>query len=247
MRLRLEKSPGTRVIIVRHGESTFNALGLYQGSSDESVLTETGRREARITGEFLSKITFDSVYISPLKRAQETAKEILDVINVPKQAVFITDKLRENDLPHWEGLSFRYVQENFPAAYQIWKQLPHLFWIHLDGETQFYPALSLYERVQEFWQEILPSNVGKTLLIIAHGGTNRALISTALGISPAFYHNFKQSNCGISVVNFANGYLGSGQLEVMNLNHHLENLRYKRKEKRIFQRQGSLKFTQRKV
>ncbi|HAA32071.1 MAG TPA: hypothetical protein DCE56_35680, partial [Cyanobacteria bacterium UBA8553] len=34
---------GTRVILVRHGQSTYNLLGLYQGSSDESVLTQQGR------------------------------------------------------------------------------------------------------------------------------------------------------------------------------------------------------------
>ena len=40
----------TRVILVRHGQSSFNAEGRYQGSSDESVLTEFGRQTARQTG-----------------------------------------------------------------------------------------------------------------------------------------------------------------------------------------------------
>ncbi len=110
MQLKLEKSPGTRVILLRHGESTFNALGLYQGSSDASVLTEVGRRDARITGNFLKGIAFDAVYISSLQRAQETAKEILEVISIVPEAVVITDKLRENDLPNWEGLAFQYVR-----------------------------------------------------------------------------------------------------------------------------------------
>lgn len=221
MQLKLEKSPGTRVILLRHGESTFNALGLYQGSSDESVLTEVGRKDARITGEFLQDIEFDAVYISSLKRAQETAQEIFTVMNVLPKAVFITDQLRENDLPAWEGLAFQYVREIFPEAYQIWKQRPHEFWMQVDAETRFYPALNLYKRVQEFWQEVLPIHVGKTVLVIAHGGTNRALIATALGISPEFYHCFQQSNCGVSILNFVDGTLASGKLEVMNFNHHL--------------------------
>ncbi|MBD2344564.1 histidine phosphatase family protein [Anabaena subtropica] len=221
MQLKLEKCPGTRVVLLRHGESTFNALGLYQGSSDESVLTEVGRRDARITGEFLKRIAFDAVYISSLKRAQETAKEILEVISVPANAVFIDDRLRENDMPAWEGLAFQYVREIFPEAYQLWKQRPHEFWMRLDNETRFYPALNLYERVKEFWHEVLPNNVGKTLLVVAHGGTNRALIGTALGIIPEFYHCFQQSNCGISILRFTDGLLGSGQLEAMNLNSHL--------------------------
>jgi broad specificity phosphatase PhoE len=244
MQLKLEKCPGTRVILLRHGESTFNALGLYQGSSDESVLTEAGRNDARITGEFLKEIAFDAVYISSLKRAQETAKEVLEVINVPSKAVFITDKLRENDMPSWEGLAFEYVREIFPEAYQLWKQHPHEFSMQVDAETRFYPALNLYKRVKEFWQEVLPHNVGKTLLVVAHGGTNRALIGTALGISPEFYHCLQQSNCGISILHFPDALLGYGKLEAMNLNHHLHFLKEGKREKRMFKRKGSQRYTE---
>ncbi|HEY9802844.1 MAG TPA: histidine phosphatase family protein [Leptolyngbyaceae cyanobacterium] len=234
MQLKLESGQGTRVILLRHGQSTFNALGLYQGCSDESVLTEVGRKDARITGNFLQEIAFDAIYISSLKRAQETAKEILEVITVQPNAIFISDKLRENHLPSWEGLAFQYVRETFPELYQIWKQRPHEFWMEIDDKTRFYPALDLYKRVQEFWQEVLPRHIGQTLLVVAHGGTNRALISTALGISPEYYHCFQQSNCGISIVNFSDGLLGSGQLEVMNLNYHLNVLSKEEKEESIF-------------
>ncbi|BAY89250.1 MULTISPECIES: histidine phosphatase family protein [unclassified Tolypothrix] len=241
MYFKLEKSTGTRVILLRHGESTFNALGLYQGSSDESVLTAIGRRDARITGKFLQKIAFDAAYISSLKRARETAKEIFAVMAVQPREILISDKLRENDLPIWQGLAFAYVRATFPEAYQVWKQRPHEFYIQIDGETKFYPALDLYQRVQEFWQEVLPKHLGQTLLVIAHGGTNRALISTALGISPAFYHCWQQSNCGISVLNFADGSLGSAKLEAMNLNHHLSWEREGRR--RVFKRKVSQRFT----
>lgn len=232
MQLKLEQSQGTRVILLRHGQSTFNALGLYQGCSDESVLTELGRKDAQVTGNFLQEIAFDAVYISSLKRAQETAKEILAVISVKSTAIFITDKLRETHLPSWEGLAFQYVRETFPEAYKLWKQRPHEFWMEIDDQIRFYPALDLYARVQEFWLEVLPRHIGQTLLVVAHGGTNRALISTALGISPEYYHCFQQSNCGISIVNFPDGLLASGQLEVMNLNYHLQVLR--EEEGRVF-------------
>ncbi|MBE9004670.1 histidine phosphatase family protein [Fortiea sp. LEGE XX443] len=221
MQWKCEENQGTRVILLRHGQSTFNVLGLYQGSSDESVLTELGRKEARITGDFLKGLTFDGLYISSLQRAQETAKEILKEITVNPNTIFITDKLRENHLPNWEGLAFQYVRETFPEAYQLWKQRPHEFWVQIDSKTKFYPALDLYEQVQEFWQAILPYHVGKTVLVIAHGGTNRALISTALGISPKYYHCLQQSNCGISILNFPDGTLASGELKAMNLNSHL--------------------------
>ncbi|MBW4667501.1 MAG: histidine phosphatase family protein [Cyanomargarita calcarea GSE-NOS-MK-12-04C] len=239
MQLKLEKSRQTRVILVRHGESTYNALGLYQGSSDESVLTDVGRSDARKTGSFLEGLAFDAMYASSLKRAQETAREILGVMapQVDQSEIFVTDKLRETDMPAWQGLAFQYVRENFPLKYRFWKQSPHEFWMNpisqLDSlflgeegleqssDLCIYPVLSLYQRVQEFWQEVLPHYVGKTLLLVTHGGTNRALISTALGITPDRYHCIQQSNCGISLLNFADGSLESGQLEVMNLSSHV--------------------------
>ncbi|NJS16920.1 MAG: histidine phosphatase family protein [Nostocaceae cyanobacterium CSU_2_110] len=70
-------STNTRVILLRHGQSTYNVLGLYQGSSDRSNLTELGRQQAILTGTFLKNIKFDAIYSSPLKRAQETAIEVL--------------------------------------------------------------------------------------------------------------------------------------------------------------------------
>jgi probable phosphoglycerate mutase len=85
MRLKLngkvgDERQGTRVILVRHGESTYNALGLYQGSSDESVLTEAGCHTARQTGAFLRGLAIDAIYTSSLQRAQETAREMLAVM-----------------------------------------------------------------------------------------------------------------------------------------------------------------------
>ncbi|MDV2990477.1 MAG: 2,3-bisphosphoglycerate-dependent phosphoglycerate mutase [Chroococcidiopsis sp. SAG 2025] len=254
MRWKHEEDRATRVILVRHGQSTYNALGLYQGSSDESVLTEVGRTDARLTGDFLKGVVFDAIYSSSLKRAQETAQEILRVISSLAQ-LRLTNKLRETNLPAWQGLSFQYVRENFAKEYRLWKQHPHLFEmeLHAVGEIvrrqggqgrqgssvasalivnqqpttnsqqldKFFPALDLYQRVREFWQEILPRHRGQTVLLVTHGGTNRALISTALGITPDRYHCIQQSNCGISVLNFPDGSLESGQLEAMNLNTHV--------------------------
>ncbi|MEL7246110.1 MAG: histidine phosphatase family protein, partial [Cyanobacteria bacterium J06573_2] len=62
----------TRVILVRHGRSTYNEQQRYQGCCDESVLTEKGKLQALKTGLALSQIRFDAVYVSPLKRTQET-------------------------------------------------------------------------------------------------------------------------------------------------------------------------------
>jgi phosphoserine phosphatase len=251
-------STNTRVILLRHGQSTYNALGLYQGSSDRPNLTELGYQQAQLTGTFLNNLKFDAIYASPLKRAQDTVKEIFKAIDptVVPLTINTVSHLRETDLPAWQGLPFQCVKEQFPENYRTWKQRPHEFCMTISQEMRegeirgrgdagmgrhgdglrgkeeerdkeittskiqnlksFYPALDLYDRIQQFWQEILPRHVGETILIVCHGGTNRALISTALEISPAHYHCIEQSNCALSVLDFPNGRLESGKLAAMN-------------------------------
>lgn len=213
---------GTRVILIRHGQSTYNALGLYQGCCDESILTETGHQTARETGAFLREIKFDAVYTSPLKRAQETTGQILEAMKygVNPQQIHVVPLLRETDLPSWQGISFQQVRQQFATEYLLWKQKPHQLAMEIvrEGVKQnFYPALDLYKRLRQFWQEVLPRHNNQTLLIVAHGGTNRAAIATALGISPYHYHTIQQSNCAVNILHFPNGELSSAQLEAVNL------------------------------
>jgi probable phosphoglycerate mutase len=90
------------------------------------------------------------------------------------------------------------------------------------GESiDFYPLSALYEQAQRFWQTVLPQHTGQTLLLVAHSGINRALITSAIGLGPDAYQRLHQSNCGISVLNFAGGFGDPVQLESINLTAHL--------------------------
>jgi phosphoserine phosphatase len=214
----------TRVILVRHGQSTFNAQGRHQGSSDESVLTALGKLAARQTGAYLSGVVIDALYVSSLRRAQETASELLAMMTpaVDLQTIHVVWQLREIDLPAWQGRYRQDVQSVFAADYRCWQQHPEKFSM-IDPRTQqrTYPVLDLYRRSQQFWQNILPKHQGQTLMVVSHSGTNRALIYTALKLPPTHYHALKQSNCGISVLKFTqpDGYFT--QLEALNETGHL--------------------------
>ena len=61
-----------RLVLVRHGLSTFNKKGLIQGRTDDSLLSEEGYEQAHKAGKALSKINFDKIYSSPLVRAADT-------------------------------------------------------------------------------------------------------------------------------------------------------------------------------
>jgi phosphoserine phosphatase len=214
----------TRVIILRHGQSSYNSQGRIQGRSDLSILTDRGVEDARLTGEAFQGLKFDKVYCSPLQRAHQTAKTVLTGLG-QLDRLQADDRLLEIDLPLWETLFNQEVREKYAEQYQAWKKRPHQLKMTLpqaDGtEREFFPVLALYEQAANFWQAILPQHQGQTILIVAHNGINRALISTALGIKPEMYHSIQQSNCGISVLNFSGGWGDSVQLESLNQTSHL--------------------------
>lgn len=211
---------GTRVIIVRHGQSNYNLQKIIQGRCDESVLTELGRSDALETGKILRNYSFKGFYHSPLQRATQTAEIIESCLeNSPsRQAV---EKLREVDLPLWEKMRKEEVQEKFTEDYRTWKQRPHEFKMLLEGGKEHFPVLSLYEQAKEFWQEVLPQHQGETILIVAHNGINRCLVSSAIGVPPSHYHRLQQSNCCISVLNFTGAWGEPVQLESLNQTSHL--------------------------
>ncbi|TBR59338.1 histidine phosphatase family protein [Westiellopsis prolifica IICB1] len=218
----------TRVIIVRHGQSTYNTEKRIQGRTDASTLTEKGCNDASLVGKALSNISFNAIYSSPLQRAKETAQIIWRSLeNNSDQSIVpqTSDLLLEVDLPLWEKMLVAEVKQKFPEEYRIWKQSPDQLQMLVpdsQGNSRKHnPILSLYEQARQFWQEILSRHQGQTILIVGHNGINRALISTALGISPFRYHSLQQSNCNISVLNFAGGLGDAVQLESMNQTQHL--------------------------
>lgn len=215
----------TRVILVRHGQSTYNVEQRIQGRLDQSVLTEAGRSTAGQVAVALQGIAFDAVYSSPLQRAKETAEIIVAALSAantapPVPGVKSIDLLREIDLPLWEGLRRTEVQEKYPEEYRLWKERPHQLCM-ITPEGEHFPVLALHQQAKQFWQEILSQHQNQTILVVAHNGINRCLISTALGIGPDRYHCIQQSNCGISVLNFAGTLADPVQLESMNLTAHV--------------------------
>ncbi|WP_425217511.1 histidine phosphatase family protein [Tumidithrix helvetica] len=223
----------TRIVLVRHGESTFNTNNMVQGRGNldrpelQSVLTEKGQQQAGLAGAALASLHFDAAYVSPLLRARQTAEQILAASSSPPPVTF-HEGLCEINLPAWEGLTFDEVRSQFPDQFHNWEHEPHKLVV-----SDRYPVLDLFEQAKAFWQETLPKHVGQTILIVGHSGVNRALISTVIGLKPAQYHHLQQINCAISVLNFAGddlSNLGSDlskvqvQMESLNLTSHLSSL-----------------------
>lgn len=214
----------TRVIIVRHGESTYNVEGRVQGHCDKSRLTEKGEAMAVQVGEALVGISFDAIYSSPLNRAKRTAElAIAQFKSAP--AIVHRDDLKEVDIKLWEEMLFTEVEAQFPDQMAQWKSAPHelhLVGTALDGTpVDSYPFLALYEQAAHFWKDIIPQHPNQTILLVAHSAINRALINTAIGLNAAQHQRLEQSNCCISVLNFSNQFGDPVQIESLNLTAHL--------------------------
>jgi phosphoserine phosphatase len=151
-------------------------------------------------------------------RVQQTTQVILEALkatnNLPP--VFIDHRLTEISMSDWQGLFYQEVKEKFSETYSCWQNTPHLFTFN----NTFFPVIELFKQAQQFWQVVLNKHRGETILIVAHGGTNRALISTALGLNPEYYHSLQQSNCGISCLEFSLED-NFGELKYLNVTSHL--------------------------
>lgn len=211
----------TRVIIVRHGQSSYNALKMIQGRCDESVLTDKGMGDAKTLGQTLRGINFAAIYCSPLQRAQKTAEIIHSQLGDRAPAPIPSENLLEIDLPNWEKMLKTEVKATFPEEYRQWHENPADFCMTLADGTKHFPIKSLYTQAKTFWQELLSKHQNETILIVAHNGINRCLLMSAADIPASKYQSIQQSNCCINVINFA-GQLGDiVQFESINQTAHL--------------------------
>ena len=211
----------TRVILVRHGESSYNVerseMPTYLMLT---TLTEKGEKMATQVATALKDLKFDAVYSSPLQRAKRTAELILADLNNPPP-LQTTEDLKEINILLWEGLLFTEVAEKYPEMYAHWHSEPHKVRMTLPDGSELAPVPELYQQAERFWRSTLPQHANQTILIVAHSGINRALINTAIGLEPADYQRFHISNCGISVLNFSGDFGQPVQIESLNVTSHL--------------------------
>ncbi len=218
----------TTVIIVRHGQSTSNVSRIISGHKDEATLTETGQQQARKVGEMLDKLPLDAVYASPLQRAHHTCQLILETMaagGATLPDIQTAEEIQEISLPLWESKSFADAEANYPDEYHAWRHDPDNFKMSVAGPdgttTDFYPVRDIWERASKFWPELLKKHAGKTVLLVGHSAINRALVGSAIGLSPKNLNSMGQQNCAINVLNFMGDWEEGAQLELLNLTSHL--------------------------
>ena len=166
------------LILVRHGESEWNKLGVWTGLTD-IPLSEKGIEEAILAGEKLKTFSIDVCYISSLKRARQTLNEMKKVLgqNFP---IIENKALNERDYGIYTGqnkweIKKEIGEEQFQKLRRGWNTgIPK-------GET----LEDVYDRVVPYYKTQILSDleIGKNVLVVAHGNSLRALVKYLENIS----------------------------------------------------------------
>ena len=170
-----------RLILVRHGQSVWNASNRFTGWTDVD-LSEQGVQEAEDAGRQLSDIRIDVVHTSDLVRAQRTAEIIMrhneTSENVPTKYDW---RLNERHYGALQGLNKAETAEKHGAEQvHIWRRSFDV--APPDGESL---EMTAERTIPYFTEEIVPDLVsGKNVLVSAHGNSLRSIVMHIDGISP---------------------------------------------------------------
>lgn len=148
----------TTLLLVRHGETDWNAAGRLQGHTDRP-LNEYGRSQAEALAEKLAADEIDAVYASDLARARETAGIVAARLGL---AVALHADLREKNWGNWEGLTAAERER-----------------VDFEGET----TGAHRERTLRVLRSIAEQHPGERVVAVTHGGSIRRVQTSVLGVA----------------------------------------------------------------
>lgn len=183
----------TRIILVRHGQTTWNLEMKYQGHTDIE-LSPLGLTQAKQVADRLAKENIAAVYASDLSRAFVTAQHIAAPHQLPVTQV---PELREIKFGEWEGLTHEQIQAK-------WPELINRFFIHTD-EIEIPGGESfriLKERASQAIDHLVAKHPGETIAVVSHGGTIRTILCAALNMHLNYVWGFRLDNTAVNIIEY---------------------------------------------
>lgn len=170
-----------RLILLRHGQTTYNATGRMQGQLD-TELSEEGQQQARRAAEFFARmkdspeLSIARILSSDLSRARDTAEIIAAELGLPVE----TDaRLRETHLGEWQAQRSVDIDAQFPGSRAVWRH--DATWAPPGGESRVQVAQRAYPVIAELMDTFDEWDF-RAVLVVAHGGTISALTSYLLDV-----------------------------------------------------------------
>ena len=226
-----------RLLLVRHGLSSFNKERRIQGRDDLSNLSEEGHEQARALGRSLQDVSIQAVYSSPLQRAAATTASLLETQGGQAPDPVFDDGLLEVDLEPWSGQTIDELMQGSTEAYKIWKQRPMELELQRRDGSNYKPLPELMEQARGFISRLLerhPATGNDTVLVVAHNAILRCLMLVLLGEPDHGFRRLRVDNTSLSVFNIRPGDNGPQvQIECLNSTTHLQPLPDKGKNARL--------------
>ncbi|QEV47453.1 histidine phosphatase family protein [Streptomyces vinaceus] len=186
------RKTGRKIVLWRHGQTSWNLERRFQGSTDIE-LTDTGVAQARRAARLLASLKPVAIVASDLRRASATAAELAAVTGLP---VAHDAALRETYAGEWQGLTHEEIIAKYGEQYAAWKR----------GEPVRRGGGELETEVADRAAPVVLEHAGRlpdggTLVVVSHGGTIRTTIGRLLGLDARDWESLGGlSNCCWSVL-----------------------------------------------
>ena len=190
------RPPASRLILIRHGESTWNRERRIQGQLDPP-LSEQGHEQARRVAGRLARRRVEALYTSDLLRASQTAAPIATALGVEARPM---KELREIFLGDWEGLHTDELAQRFPEAWDAWTREPS--W---DVVPRGEGASAFEARVASALEHLFESHSQGDAIVVTHGGVIQIALHSVVGRPSHGLFPFRISNGSVSIVERRNG------------------------------------------
>ncbi len=181
----------TRLLLVRHGETDWNAGARIQGHLD-IALNDTGRLQARrLAAALAGGESIDAIYTSDLVRARETARPLAVAIRRPLVAL---EALRERHFGRFQGRRFVDVQLEEPDQAEPWRRRDPA-WIPPGGGESL---IQFEARIRRAVQGLAAENMDRHIAVFTHGGVLDILYRAACGINLRHPRSWSIANASIN-------------------------------------------------
>ena len=199
----------TKIFLIRHGETEWNAIGKLQGSSDIKLLPE-GIEQARLLAEHAPFSAVDAIYSSDLSRAMTTAEILAEKFGLQ---VIKERGLRETSFGDWEGRFLSDLAKENSLGFEKFFTKPDK--VQPPGGETF---LQSQARIMNAFDEIIADNEGKNIIVVSHGAAIRLILCAALYIPIRKMWSIGQYNMALNILLFEEG---NFSIELLNSTLHL--------------------------
>ncbi|ALK95744.1 phosphoglycerate mutase [Massilia sp. WF1] len=182
-----------KIILIRHGETAWNAERRLQGHLD-IPLNDEGERQARLLAEALAPEAIDLLVSSDLQRARQTAQAVATLRGMP---LLVEPGLRERCYGGFEGLLYSEIEQRFPSEFAAW-QARDIDAVLPSGKNCGESFRQFYARATEAILGLASAHPGRTLALVAHGGVLECAYRMAGNLPLETPRDFKVYNASIN-------------------------------------------------